>query len=97
MTTGGESGQQRRNGASRADRMGTAFDRTLVSEAMKQMSPSHRAVIREAYYRGRMTGYIAAERNVSDAVVKDELHTALSALHLTLLAMAEQRGAPQHE
>ncbi|MDT5388391.1 MAG: hypothetical protein QOE04_2032, partial [Mycobacterium sp.] len=28
--------------------MATPFDRKLVSEAMKQLSPSHRAVIREA-------------------------------------------------
>ncbi|WP_166908179.1 sigma factor-like helix-turn-helix DNA-binding protein [Mycobacterium sp. DL440] len=64
---------------------------------MKQMSPSHRAVIREAYFRGRTTGQIATEWNVSDAVVKDELHTALSALHLTLSALTERRSAPPHE
>jgi RNA polymerase sigma-70 factor, ECF subfamily len=97
MTTGAEAGRPRRNDASQTDQMRTAFDRTLVGEAMKQISPSHRAVIREAYYMGRTTGHIAAERNVSDAIVKDELHTALSALQLTLLAMAEQCSAAQHE
>jgi DNA-directed RNA polymerase specialized sigma24 family protein len=90
MTTGAEAGRPRRIDASRADQMATPFDRKLVSEAMKQLSPSQRALIREAHYLGRTTGHIAADLNVTDAVVKRELHTALDTLRRTLMAMTER-------
>jgi len=90
MTTGAEAGRPRRIDASRADQLPTPFDRKLVSDAMKQLSPSQRALIREAHYLGRTTGHIAAELNVADAVVKRELHTALDTLRRTLMAMTER-------
>ena len=96
MTTGAEAGRPRRIDASRADQMATPFDRKLVSEAMKQLSPSHRAVIREAHYLGRTTGQIAAELNVTDAVVKRELHTALHTLRRTLMELTERCGRAPH-
>ena len=90
MTTGAEAGRPRRIDASRADQLPTPFDRKLVSDAMKQLSPSQRALIREAHYLGRTTGHIAADLNVTDAVVKRELHTALDTLRRTLMAMTER-------
>jgi RNA polymerase sigma-70 factor (ECF subfamily) len=63
---------------------------------MKQLSPSHRVVIREAHFRGRTTGQIAAELNVTDAVVKYELHDALRTLQRTLTALTERYGPAPH-
>jgi DNA-directed RNA polymerase specialized sigma24 family protein len=90
VTTGAEGGRPRPVNASRADQTGTQFDRKMVSEAMKQLSPSHRVMIREAHFRGQTTGDIAAELNLTDAVVKNEMHEALRTLHRTLTAMAER-------
>lgn len=96
MTTGGEGGRPRPVNTSRADQTGTPFDRKLVSEAMKQLSLSQRVVIREAHFGGRTTRQVAAELNVTDAVVKYELHEALGTLRRTLTAMTERCGPAPH-
>jgi RNA polymerase sigma-70 factor, ECF subfamily len=96
VTTGAEESRPRPVNASPAGQTGTPFDRKHVREAMKQLSPSHRVVIREAHFRGRTTGQIAAELNVTDAVIKYELHEALHALHQTLTAMTERCGPAPH-
>ena len=59
-------------------------DGELVNEAWKQLHPSHREVIRKAYYRGWTTGQIAADLNVTERLVKSRLHDAIHTLRLTL-------------
>lgn len=57
-------------------------DRELVSEAWKQLHPSHREVLRRAYHLGWTTGQIAADLNISEPLVKSRLHDALHTLRL---------------
>jgi RNA polymerase sigma-70 factor (ECF subfamily) len=71
--------------ASRADEVDKLFDRVRVSEAFNQLRPSHREVIRKAYYLGWTTGQIAADLNVTEAVVKSRLHYGLHTLRLLLI------------
>ena len=70
----------------RADEVDTKlFDRILVNEALNQLHPSHREVIRKAYYLGCTTGQIAADLNVTEPLVKSQLHYALHTLRLSLI------------
>jgi RNA polymerase sigma-70 factor (ECF subfamily) len=48
------------------------------------LHPSHREVIHKAYYLQWTTGQIAADLNVTEAVVKCLLHHGLRALRRTL-------------
>ena len=58
------------------------LDRQLISDAMRQLSPGHRAVIERAHYLGWTTGRIADDLKITEAVVKCTLHDALHALRL---------------
>ena len=70
----------------RADEVDTKlFDRVLVNEALNQLHPSHRDVIRKAYYLGWTTGQIAADLNITEPLVKSQLHHALHTLRLSLI------------
>jgi DNA-directed RNA polymerase specialized sigma24 family protein len=74
-----------RTDACPADEVDTNLsDRELVNEAWKQLHPSHREVIRKAYYLGWTTGQIAADLNVTEPCVKSQLHYALHTLRLAL-------------
>lgn len=59
-------------------------DRTLVDEALNQLNLLQRQVIRRAYYLGLTTREIAADLNVTEPVVKTQLHYGLHTLRLTL-------------
>jgi len=72
--------------APRVDEAEKLFDRPLVSEALKQLQPSHREMIRKAYYQGWTTGQIAADLNVTEPVAKSRLHYAVRALRVSLNA-----------
>jgi len=56
----------------------------VVAEALSRLSPEHRAVLLECYYRGRPV-YEAAQRlGVPEGTVKSRTHYALRALRLAL-------------
>ena len=57
-------------------------DRVLVTEAWKQLHPSHREVLRKAHHLGWTTGQIASDLNVTERLVKCQLHDALHTLRL---------------
>jgi RNA polymerase sigma-70 factor, ECF subfamily len=59
-------------------------DPELLSEAWNQLHPWHRELIRKAHYLGLTTGQIAADLNVTEAIVKSQLHDALHTMRLTL-------------
>ena len=61
------------------------FDRVQVNKALNQLHPSHREVIRKAYYLGWTTGQIAADLNITEPLVKSQLHHALHTLRLSLI------------
>jgi RNA polymerase sigma-70 factor (ECF subfamily) len=69
----------------------SALDRLLIGDAMAQLSPDHRAVIRRSYYLGWSTAQIAADLDIAEGTVKSRLHYAMRALRLTLQEMGVTR------
>ena len=71
----------------RAARRGRDDDRTdqlllswVVAEALTRLSPEHRAVLLECYYRGRPVAEAARRLGVPEGTVKSRTHYALRAL-----------------
>jgi RNA polymerase sigma-70 factor (ECF subfamily) len=73
------------------DEVDSALDRLLLSGALAQLSPEHRAVIRRSYYQGWTTAQIAADLDIAEGTVKSRLHYAVRALRLTLQEMGVTR------
>lgn len=69
------------------DEVDSAVDRLLLSGALAQLSPAHRAVIQLSYYQGRTTAQIAADLDIAEGTVRSRLHYAVRALRLTLQEM----------
>ena len=59
----------------------------VVADALTQLSPDHRAVLLECYYRGRPVSEAAARLGVPEGTVKSRTHYALRALRLALEEM----------
>jgi RNA polymerase sigma-70 factor, ECF subfamily len=70
------------------DEIEQALDTWLVSDALATLSPDHRAVLVETYYRGRSVAEAAAVLGVPAGTVKSRTFYALRALRLAL----EERG-----
>lgn len=66
-------------------------DRQLVVAAMRTLSPEHREVIAECYFRGSTVTQAAATLGIPPGTVKSRSHYALRALRL---AIEELGGAP---
>jgi RNA polymerase sigma-70 factor (ECF subfamily) len=66
------------------DRMEGTLDRLIVADALNALSPDHRAVIVETYYRGRTVAEAARVRGVPPGTVKSRCYYALRALKLAL-------------
>jgi RNA polymerase sigma-70 factor, ECF subfamily len=60
------------------------FDPELLGEAWNQLQPWHRELILKAHYQGLTTRQIAADLNVTEPLVKSELHYALHSIRLSL-------------
>ena len=73
------------------DEVNIALDRLLIGDAMVQLSPEHRAVIRRSYYLGWSTVQIADDLDIAEGTVKSRLHYAVRALRLTLQEMGVTR------
>ncbi|HUH68394.1 MAG TPA: sigma-70 family RNA polymerase sigma factor [Mycobacterium sp.] len=69
------------------DDVASALDRTLVADAMAQLSAEHRAVVRRAYYYGWTTAQIGTDLGIAEGTVKSRLHYALRTLRQTLQEM----------
>jgi RNA polymerase sigma-70 factor (ECF subfamily) len=69
------------------DEVNAALDRLLIGDALAQLSPEHRAVIRRSCYLGWTTAQIAENLHIAEGTVKSRLHYALRALRLTLREM----------
>jgi RNA polymerase sigma-70 factor (ECF subfamily) len=82
---------ERTNDRAGPDEVDSALDRLLLSGALAQLSPTHRAVIRRAYYLGWTTAQIAADLDIAEGTVKSRLHYAVRALRLTLQEMGCSR------
>ena len=70
------------------DEIEQALDTWLVADALATLSPDHRAVVVETYYRGRSVAEAAAVLGVPAGTVKSRTFYALRALRLAL----EERG-----
>lgn len=69
------------------DRTDALLDAWLVGEALQRLSPDHRAVLVECFYRGRSTSEAALVLQIPDGTVKSRTHYALRALRLALQEM----------
>ena len=70
------------------DGVDQAVERWEVIEALGKLSPEHRAVLVETYYRGRSVADAAQVLGIPAGTVKSRTYYALHALRLTL----EERG-----
>ena len=59
----------------------------VVAEALTKLSPEHRSVLLECYYRGRPVAEAATRLGVPEGTVKSRTHYALRALKLALEEM----------
>jgi RNA polymerase sigma-70 factor (ECF subfamily) len=63
----------------------------VVAEALDRLSPDHREVLVECYYRGRSVAQAAQNLGIPPGTVKSRTHYALRALRLALQEMGEVR------
>ena len=66
------------------DEVEAALDRIVVVDALGALSPEHRAVIVETYYRGRSVAEAARVLGIPPGTVKSRCYYALRALKLAL-------------
>jgi RNA polymerase sigma-70 factor (ECF subfamily) len=71
-----------------ADEIGRALESWTFAEALSDLSPEHRSVLIETYYRGRSVAEAASALGVPPGTVKSRSYYALRALKLAL----EERG-----
>src|SRR5689334_11104378 len=60
------------------------LDQQLVADALHQLSPAHRAVLVETFYRGRTLAKVARQLGIPDTTARSRLHYALQALRREL-------------
>jgi RNA polymerase sigma-70 factor (ECF subfamily) len=75
-----------------ADDIDSALNSVLVADALGALSPAHRAVLIDCYYRGRTTREVAQERGLPAGTVRSRLHYALRALGLALQERGVERS-----
>ena len=66
------------------DGLDSALDAVLVADALRTLSPEHRSVLFDVYYRGETAGQIAAARGIPAGTVRSRMYYALKALRLAL-------------
>jgi len=67
-----------------ADDIDSRLDAVLLADALGALSPAHRAVLIDCYYRGKTAREVAAERGLPAGTIRSRLHYALRALGLAL-------------
>ena len=70
-----------------ADQVDALLDSWIIAEALDRLTPEHRAVIVECYYRGRSTAEAADVLRIPAGTVKSRTHYALRALRLAMQEM----------
>ena len=66
------------------DHADTLLQSWVVAEAITSLSPEHRNVLHECYYRGRSVAEASRQLGVPEGTVKSRTHYALRALRLAL-------------
>lgn len=59
-------------------------DRELLRQALSRLTPEHREVLRQCYYRGRSVAEAAEALSISPGTVKSRTHYAIRALRVAL-------------
>jgi RNA polymerase sigma-70 factor (ECF subfamily) len=70
-----------------ADRTDQLLQSWVVADALTRLSPEHRAVLLECYYRGRSVAEASRRLGIPEGTVKSRTHYALRALRLALEEM----------
>lgn len=70
-----------------ADETDAVLQSWLVADALQRLSPDHRRVLVECFYRGRSVSEAARALSVPEGTVKSRTHYALKALRLALEEM----------
>jgi RNA polymerase sigma-70 factor (ECF subfamily) len=60
------------------------LDQQLMADALDQLSPAHRAVLVETFYRGCTLAKVARQLGIPDSTARSRLHYALQALRREL-------------
>jgi RNA polymerase sigma-70 factor (ECF subfamily) len=60
--------------------LGQVLDRQLVCDALQHLSPAHRTVLVETFYRGGSTATVARQLGIPNGTARSRLHYALDAL-----------------
>jgi RNA polymerase sigma-70 factor (ECF subfamily) len=60
------------------------LDQQIVADALDQLSPAHRTVLVETFYRGRTLAKVARQLGIPDSTARSRLHYALRALRRQL-------------
>jgi RNA polymerase sigma-70 factor (ECF subfamily) len=79
-----ETGQAMLSSVPSLDELEGSLDRIIVTDALDSLSPEHRAVIVETYYRGRTVAEAASVLGIPVGTVKSRCYYALRALKLAL-------------
>ena len=69
------------------DEADRAVEAWLIAEALERLSPSHREVLVECFYRGRSVADAAHRLGIPPGTVKSRTYYALRALRLVLAEM----------
>src|SRR6201987_4013999 len=64
------------------DEVNSALDRMVLGEALAQLSPDDRAVVRCSYYLGWTTTQIADDLGIAEGTVKSRRHYAVRAMRV---------------
>lgn len=67
------------------DEVERALESWLVADALGALSPAHREVLLQTYFRDRTVSEAARELEIPEGTVKSRTHYALQALRLALL------------
>jgi len=74
-----------------ADATDLAVDRHVLVAALRTLTPEHRDVVLECYYRGSSVAQAAAALGIAEGTVKSRAHYALRALRVALDEMGGVR------
>jgi RNA polymerase sigma-70 factor (ECF subfamily) len=66
------------------DDLEAALDAIVVVDALRTLSPEHRAVLFDSYYRGQTANQIAESRGIPPGTVRSRMYYALRAMRLAL-------------
>ncbi|BBH18586.1 RNA polymerase sigma factor [Nocardioides baekrokdamisoli] len=66
------------------DAVDQIVDREVLRQALSRLTPEHREVLRQCYYRGRSVAEAAEALSISPGTVKSRTHYAIRALRAAL-------------